>query len=53
MPTQNTELQNNSNKLRENKILEVIMSYARLDFSKKTIISDKGINQHLCKNLPG
>ena len=42
MPTQNTELQNNSNKLRENKILEVIMSYARLDFSKKTIISDKG-----------
>jgi two-component sensor histidine kinase len=42
MPVKEIEIQNNSTKLRENKILEVIMAYARLDFSKKTIISDKG-----------
>ena len=42
MSIPNTDLQSDTGKLRENKILEVIMSYARLDFSKKTIISDKG-----------
>lgn len=36
------EVEKNSEKLRSEKILEVIMSYARLDFSEKTIISDKG-----------
>ncbi len=37
-----TEIQNDPNKLRGNKILEVIMSYARLDFSQKTSISNEG-----------
>ena len=42
MSAKDTSVQHDFNKLRENKILEVIMSYARLDFSEKTIISDKG-----------
>jgi two-component sensor histidine kinase len=37
-----SEIQNNADKVRGNKILEVIMAYARLDFSKKTIIGDDG-----------
>lgn len=37
-----TETQNDLNKIRGNKILDVIISYARLDFSQKTIISDEG-----------
>ena len=37
-----SELKTDSNKIRGEKILEVIMSYARLDFSEKTILSDKG-----------
>lgn len=37
-----TEIQNDPNKLRGTKILEVIMSYARLDFSQKTSISNEG-----------
>src|SRR6185437_6810741 len=40
MPLNETEAE--SNKIRSEKILEVIMSYARLDFSEKTIISNKG-----------
>src|SRR5246127_4512187 len=36
------EIEPSSNKIRGEKILEVIMSYARLDFSEKTIISDSG-----------
>jgi two-component sensor histidine kinase len=36
------QTQNDSNKLRGNKILEVIMAYARLDFSQKTTISNEG-----------
>jgi two-component sensor histidine kinase len=35
------EIETDSAKIRSEKILEVIMSYARLDFSEKTIISDK------------
>jgi two-component sensor histidine kinase len=42
MSAEETGIQHDFNKLRENKILDVIMSYARLDFSEKTIISDKG-----------
>jgi two-component sensor histidine kinase len=37
-----SKIETNSNKIRSEKILEVIMSYARLDFSEKTIISNKG-----------
>ena len=37
-----SEIEAESNKIRSEKILEVIMSYARLDFSEKTIISNKG-----------
>jgi len=37
-----TEIQNDPDKLRSNKILEVIMSYAHLDFSQKATIGDEG-----------
>ncbi|HTA61858.1 MAG TPA: sensor histidine kinase [Bacteroidia bacterium] len=37
-----SEIETGSAKVRSEKILEVIMSYARLDFGEKTIISDKG-----------
>ena len=37
-----SSIEADSDKIRETKILEVIMSYARLDFSEKTIISGKG-----------
>ena len=37
-----SEIETDSNKIRGEKILEVIMSYARLDFSEKTIVSNKG-----------
>ncbi len=42
MTAPGTEQQHDSNESRENKILEVIMFYARLDFSEKTTISNKG-----------
>jgi two-component sensor histidine kinase len=37
-----TETQKDESKLRGNKILEVIMAYARLDFSQKTTIGNEG-----------